>query len=304
MTTTRGLVPLSTIAALLVVTGCAEGNATSPGVPLSSAVTLPEHPEAPVLLVEHTGGFVTPTMLAGRLPRFALYADGRLFTQGPVDAVYPGPALPDVQVQQLEAETVQDLALRALAAGVAESDDLGMPPLADVTTTRITLVTDDATYVREAYALFETALLEGPVPGGRAGPADNGLTAEQQGDRERLQDLLDHLDSLALGTGGDVRPEPYRPESLAALVTPWVEPEDGLDHPEMSWPGPALPGEPLGPLPDLTCLTVAGDQADAVWSAALEASMLTPWLSEDGTRWSVTFRPLLPHQTGCGDLTG
>jgi hypothetical protein len=68
------------------------------------------------------------------------------------------------------------------------------------------------------------------------------------------------------------------------------------------WPGPALPGEPIGPLPDLGCVVATGDQATAVIAAARDANVLTPWLSPDDIRWSVTFRPLLPDESGCADL--
>jgi hypothetical protein len=41
----------------------------------------------------------------------------------------------------------------------------------------------------------------------------------------------------------------------------------------------------------------------AVLDAAARATASTPWVTADGTRWSVTFRPLLPDETGCADLT-
>ena len=74
---------------------------------------LPDDGAAVVLRVEYVGGFVAPSSLVSRLPRYSLYADGRLITDGPVDLRYPGPALPNVQVQQLDAATVQALADRA-----------------------------------------------------------------------------------------------------------------------------------------------------------------------------------------------
>jgi hypothetical protein len=39
-----------------------------------------------------------------------------------------------------------------------------------------------------------------------------------------------------------------------------------------------------------------------VLDAAGSANALTPWVASDGTRWSVTFRPLLPDEGGCTDL--
>src|ERR687894_11263 len=93
---------------------------SSPPVPLPPAGSL-------VLRVEYTGGFVTPDTTAARLPLVSLYADGRVYTEGPVAAIYPGPALPNVQVTPVPQETVQQLAEQAMAAGVAETGDLGTP---------------------------------------------------------------------------------------------------------------------------------------------------------------------------------
>ena len=42
----------------------------------------------------------------------------------------------------------------------------------------------------------------------------------------------------------------------------------------------------------------------ALLEAAARPMPTTPWLTGDGTRWSVVFRPLLPDETGCADLDG
>jgi hypothetical protein len=199
-------------------------------------------------------------------------------------AIHPPPALPNLQVGTIGHDEVQDLVDRALAAGVAETADLGSPPVADVPTTRFTVVTTEETYVRDVYALWEA-------------PEDGGLTPEQRDARKRLTDLLTALTDRSAAT------EPYVAETVAAVVSPWIDPGDGLTPAELSWPGPALPGEPTGGPPDVTCVTATGDQARALLDAARSANAATPWVTGDGTRWSVLFRPLLPDETGCADLT-
>jgi hypothetical protein len=96
------------------------------------------------------------------------------------------------------------------------------------------------------------------------------------------------------------------PSAVAGIVRPWTAPEadiaQGLSPEPVPWPGPALPGTPLGGLPDVTCVTATGGEATAVIEAAGGANLLTPWLSADGNRWSVLFRPLLPDESGCADL--
>lgn len=273
-------------AALLVLglAGCAERGSTGgpPGAPPSSEAAATD---GLVLRVEQTGGFVTPSSLVARLPMISVYADGRVITEGPVAAIYPGPALPNVQVAEIATADVQAMVDRALDAGVAGTGDLGTPPIADATSTRFTVVTTGRTYVREVYALWE-------------GVGAGGLTGEQEAARGELSELLTSLTEPAQDTTA------YEPAAVAAIATPWVDPGDGLVQAEAAWPGPALPGEPTGGPPDVTCVTATGEEARAVLAAAREANAATPWVTGDGARWSVTLRPLLPDETGCADLTG
>lgn len=279
-----------------VLAACAEPAGDGGGAPEPTPalpVELPEEPGALVLQVEHTGGFTTPDELASRLPLVTVFADGRVFSQGPVAAIYPPFAWPNVQVLQVPPEQVQELVGLALDAGVTGTGDLGSPPVADAPSTRFTLVTAGQTFVREVYALAE-------------GDGAPGLTEAQREAREELRGLVDELTTRAQWGNGS--PEGYEPEAVAAVVRPWTPPEDhgsGTDvaGPPRPWPGPPLPGELVGPLPDLTCVVATGDQARAVREAATGASTLTPWSSGEAV-WSVSFRPLLPHETGCADLTG
>ncbi|WP_228395511.1 hypothetical protein, partial [Modestobacter roseus] len=177
---------------LAVLAACAEGSGGTTAAPATPGLELPDAADALVLSVEQTGGFTTPEMLAARLPVVSVYADGRVLTEGPVIAIYPGPAWPNVQVQQIDPADVRALAQRALDAGLAEDGDLGSPPLADATSTRFTLQTADQAFVREAYALAE----------GQDWP-DSGLTEDQQEARARLAELRDALTDLTATLGAD-----------------------------------------------------------------------------------------------------
>jgi hypothetical protein len=283
------------IAAVLLtavaLAACAEprGDAGGPA-PSPTTGAPPDAPGALVLRVDQVGGYTTPGADAGRLPMVSVYADGRVFGMGPVAAIWPGFAWPNLQVRQIPVEQVQDLVDRALAAGVADTTDPGSPPLADVTTTRFTLVTADERFVREVYALAEGVGAEGLTVGQRA------LRAELLSFRDELQDVAQP---------GDGSPAVHEPPMVAAVVTPWRAPEeDGpgmrFDGPVLAWPGPPLPGEPIGP--DVGCVVATGEEATAVRAAAGRATVLTPWETPDGALWSVTFRPLLPDETGCADL--
>jgi hypothetical protein len=276
------------LALLLLIGACAERGGDAGDRP---APADPGTPGRLVLQVEYAGGFVTPEMLAGRLPLVSVYSDGRVVAQGPQIAIFPAPALPNLQVWRLGADGVQTVVDRAVAAGVTETGDLGTPPVADAPATRFTLVTDEGTSVREVEALFEL-------------PDGGGLTAEQQAARGELIGLVDVLTSPE-GPLGATGPEPYPAEAVAAVVTPWTaDPDPEFVQPEVAWPGPALPGEPLEERLGLSCVVARGAETDAVLAAAAGANALTPWLAADGSRWALTLRPLLPHETGCGDLTG
>ncbi|UOY01412.1 hypothetical protein [Blastococcus sp. PRF04-17] len=281
----RSLRPAA-LAVLLLLSACgARGTADEAPEPSSAE---PAPAAGLVLRVDQTGGFVMPSAAVGRLPVVAVYADGQVITQGPVPAIHPGPALPNVQVQEIDQAQVQDVVDRALAAGVAETGDLGSPPVADAFTTRFTLVTADDTYVREVYALWETP------EGGSA----QGVTADQAAARDRLAELLNSLTDL-----GMTDTTAYEPSAVAVITAPWTDPGDGLDYPAMPWPGPELPGAPLPGPPGFSCATVTGTEVAPLLEAAAGATQLTPWTTPDGDRWSVTFRPLLPDESGCEDLT-
>jgi hypothetical protein len=278
------------LAALVLAAGCA-GSGGGAAAPRPAPVS--DGPGRLVLEVALVGGFSSPEALAARVPLVAVHGDGRIVARGAQIEVHPPPALPSLQVWRLDAEGVQTVVDRAVAAGVTETADLGSPPVADAPATRFTLVTDAGTSVREVPALFEL-------------PDDSGLTLEQEAARGELRGLLEVLTSPEpLGATG---PEPYAATAVAAVAGPWTPPTDpALLQPEAAWPGPALPGEPLpgGPLPDraaLSCVVARGAEADAVLAAAASATTLTPWVAGDGSRWTLTLRPLLPHETGCADL--
>jgi hypothetical protein len=289
---------------LLLAAGCAQRAVGATGPTDSPA---PPPPGGLVLQVRLVGGFLPVGLLHGSVPLVSVYSDGRLISAGPADSVRPGQALPNLQVQRISAADVRALVDRALAAGVGDTADLGRPGVSDAATTRFTLVTDSGTHVRDVYALAEG--VGGTVrTGGGYGPppsvrAVQGVTAEQQAARAKLLGLLRALTDLGstLPAGTVGAPTAYVPQAVAAVVTPaHFGPDDPPQQPR-PWPGPALPGTPLDE-PGVTCVTAAGSQATAVLAAARSANQLTPWTTPDGRQWWVTFRPLLPNETGCADL--
>ena len=284
--------------ALLLLAACVAGGerALTPEKAeeaVSSAPTdrLPEDATV-VLQVVDVGGYISDQVLAGRPPLVTVYADGRVITEGPVPAIWPPPALPNLQLHRVDEAGLRELLDRAVAAGLTETGDLGSPKVTDNPSTRFVLRKDGATATREAYALGYGAE---PAEAGR-----NGLTDEQVAARDRLVTLLGELRDPAGTLGADrvTGPEPYEPEAVAGVVGPYYDVDP--PQPEQPWPGPDLPGvpRPYG----VTCVAATGTQAQALLEAAASASAVTPWVSADGARWEVLLRPLLPHETGCADL--
>jgi hypothetical protein len=294
MTRLRGSWTAAAAVTLFLLSACAQQTAAgAPGAGLpsgsSSAPAAPGSDDALVLRVSSAGGFVGPSALVGRLPETSVYADGRVIFNGPVPLSYPGPALPNLRIGMLSPAALQQLLDKAVAAGVKPGTDFGQPGVADAPTTEVTVVTATGKQTVGAIALRE------------ARPDDPQLTKAQHQARKKLTGFLDELDKLTTEQMF-AEPQPYEPEALAAIVQPYAEPEDQPGRPlTAEWPGPALPGEPLTPALQLTCVTATGEQLDAVLAAAKDATATTPWVS-GGNSWSVLLRPLLPDETGCADL--
>lgn len=286
---------------LLLVAGCAttgdsgDSGAGSGGTGGAAATTPAYAADRLVLRVERIGGLVPPSRPRADLPMISVYGDGRFIEPGPVPAVYPGPALPNVQVRRIPPAGLPALIDAVRAAGVDGSGfDFGRPPIADATTTRFTVANGHDVIVVEVYALGESGGVQG-------------LTAAQVQARNRLRALLDTLSGTAgptpTPTGLPSMPgdsEAYRPTELAALSVPWTPDPDVPNQAEITWPGPALPGE-RGTPQGAGCVTAGGADTAEVLAAAERASAITPWVS-GGKRWRVALRPLLPDESGCADL--
>ena len=274
---------------MLLAAGCAAQPGSAGAAPATTPSTSLPDDGGLALRVAYVGGFVTPQITATQLPLVSVYADGRVITEGPVAAIYPGPALPNVLESHIEPDQVETFAQRALDAGVGQDIDYGRPNVADVPSTLFTVVTADGPKTSEVYALQPGLFSEGD---------DGGITDRQAAAREPLGQLLDDLTSAA-ATGEE---QPYEPEAIAAVASEYVETEMLPAAEEVAWPGPPLPGEPLDEGLGLACVTARGDAADAVVEAAAGANATTPWTDADGNRWSLVLRPLLPDESGCEDL--
>jgi hypothetical protein len=288
MTRLRGTLVAVTVP-LFLMTACAQtaGNSAA-GAP--SSPSGPPTESAPVaddlvLRVESLGGFVPAEQNLGRIPSVSVYGDGRVITQGPTTMVFPGPALPNLQVQMITPELVRELVRQGAEAGVRNGADFGSPNVADAPSTRVT-AGDQSVNVM--------ALSEAPSN-------DPQLTAAQRAARTKLSAYVKKLQDLPLGDGY-AKPVAYDPTVIAALARPYVEPQgDQPKSPEMPWPGATLPGDKLTANLGIGCVDATGAEKDKIMAAAKKATAITPWTA-GGAKWSLTFRPLLPEEKSCAAL--
>ncbi len=294
MTRLRGTL-LAAAVPLFLISACAQAGTSAAGAPDSSArdsaSAYPQGGDDLMLRVESLGGFMPAERVVGNLPEVSIYGDGRVLTNGPVPAIYPGPALPNVQVQTISAEQVQDLVRRGVAAGVRNGADFGRPNVADAPSTRVTVVTASGPQSVTVEALSE------------AQANDPRLTEAQRTARSTLAKYVTSVNALSTAEGMP-QPVAYDPAELAVLARPWAEPGgEPVKSPEKAWPGPALPGPIMNQNLGIGCVIVTGAEKDQVLAAAAKATAVTPW-TQGGQKWLITFRPMLPDESGCVTLKG
>jgi hypothetical protein len=251
---------------------------------------------APLLQIEISGGFVMWGYDFSRVPELTVYADGRAIVQGPQILIYPGPALPNLQVEQLSEADIDALITAARDGGLlAEPPVYGQPPVADVPTTFVRLTVDGQTYEHAANAL---GFLGGEGTMGDGGLADgSGLTEDELADRIALATFVQTANELVGATGNG---EAYEITGFGVMAQPAPEGSgttvDGLEVQVLPWP---VEGVALADAAE--CVAVDGDGAATLLATLADANTLTTF-EQDGVAYNVWFRPLLPHETGCAGL--
>ncbi|WP_019872444.1 hypothetical protein [Salinispora oceanensis] len=275
---------------LLLVTACdPQGETANPDGPGQPEGPYPA--DAVVFQMTPTGEFGSPPLV--RIPAISVYGDGRVISEGPM--TLPWPALPKLQVHSIAPEDVSTLLDSARAAGLDGAVDFGTPAVADAPTARFT--------VRGAN---DTEQID--VPDLTDWP---GFTADQRAAQTRLRVFVASLtgESGLLAPAKGDSAKPYVPTAVAGITSRSAEGSAGrgdstselvfdINNP---WPGPTLPGEPLGSGNGPGCVTVTGDALQTLIAAAAGETTAMPWTS-DGESWTVQLRPLLPNETSCGDL--
>ena len=140
------------------------------------------------------------------LPIVAVYADGRIMTPGPVDAIYPGPLLAPVSVRDVGASGAAAILAAIRQAGLDRPAASGPGIPGDAGTNVFTVVVDGMT-TQSRFA--------GSQPG-RPGPVASGDEERIAASRAARPPARSHRYMGCISLGGD----PIRPDGVSDLRPP------------------------------------------------------------------------------------
>lgn len=213
-------------------------------------------------------------------PTIALYGDGRLITQGPQMDLYPGPALPTLQVTHFSQHAVDQALAFAAQAGLRGEDRLLGPRLLDAGTLVFTVVTPDGTH--------RTSVSDISF----GDPAINAL--------RQFQDVMT---GLARWLPEDVAgaAAPFQWDRLRVLSFPPLERDPAADT--VDWPLADLAtlGVSWSEPPDYRCFELAGNDLATIRPIFESANQLTVYRSARAD-YQLYLHPLLPDDEACPGL--
>jgi hypothetical protein len=253
-------------------------------LPMPTGFAHPTGPDDEILNYSELNGFTTMEYSFQQPPMVLISGDGRVFTTGPVIAIYPGPALPNIEVRTITEDGIQTILAAADAAGLlADVDYTAELNVADASTATVVLNVDGESWVHEAYALG--------LGGGPDAPAGTEATPEREALLEFTTQLMDLETMVGADQLGPV--EPFEPEEYLIRAMPIDDPStfggDGIEPTIVDWPSTA--GVSLAEAGD--CATVeAADVGDLFTSA----DQLTLFAEGDIT-YQVIAVQRIPHRS-------
>lgn len=289
-TTTR----LARLTALLVVALVATACSAAGGAPSGSPSAKPLDSDQVVFRVSWEGGFVPVEAILGRLPTIVVYGDGRVITQGPQLAIYPGPLMPNLQEHTLSAAALDRLIELARANDLLKTIHYDFVGIADAPDTVLEINLDGQAYRVSAYALGEAGLDT---------DASSGLDPAVIEGRAALRSFIDALTAIP---ASDFVDEEHAFDITALRIyasKAVIVPDSELpgEQPAIDWPlgDLATAGfpEPNSPL-SARCVPIKGDDLAKVLPNLQQANALQTFES-NGELYSLIVRPLLPGDADC-----
>ena len=278
---------LAVFAVACTGTGGPSGSPSASATPGASATPAPSpspvgNADVAVIRIEQTPGMLPPWESMRWYPYVALYGDGRLIVQGPQIDIYPGPALPNLQVTHFSQAAVEQALAWAAEAGLRGEDRLLGTPILDAGALVFTIVSPQGTH--------RTSIM-----------GDEGNDEQIAAARE-FQDVVT---SLATWLPEDVASEsapfqfdrmrvisfPADPDSLRdpafASVVDWPLDTD-LATLGVSWSEPA----------QYRCAEISGEDLAVALPVFAAANQLTLYESA-GVTYQLYLHPLLPDDEAC-----
>lgn len=293
-TSTRLASALPAIAAIAIVVGaCGSG-----AVPSPSATPTPPPPPETYWLRATTTQALPPVNVFGMQPLVLITGDGRVITQGPVPAIFPGPLLPNLRARLLSEAGRAAILAAAKQLGLLDgvTDFNSGPLLAGGINGRIELTVDGrvVTLTGNPNALMECVTTPCEPPAGSAAA---------------FAELWRRLGDLASWMPNELGPEAaYEAPSYAILVGPAPTPDPNLPQAPMDWPLAQALGLFGGPVAggSFRCGTVSGADAAVLRAAMQKANALTAWVQDPtaNATFGLTVRPMVPGEDVCREVFG
>lgn len=281
---------LALFALLAVACTGTGGPSASPGAsatPAATATTAPSpspvgNADMAVIRIEQTPGMLPPWESMRWYPSVALYGDGRLITLGPQIDIYPGPALPNLQVTHFSQHAVEQALAWAAEAGLHGEDRQLGPMILDAGATLFTVVSSTGTQHTSVTDMSAT---------------DPEISA--------LREFQDVMNSLATWLPADVASDaaPFQFDRMRVISFP-ADPgslPDPAFATTVDWPlisDLATLGVSWSEPAQYRCFEVAGDDLATALPVFAAANELTLYESE-GVTYQLYLHPLLPDDEAC-----
>lgn len=283
----RPFVPL-TLAAAVLLTAC--GGLGSSGEPIG-------HPtgDALILRVSYSGGLAGPGWDLLGSPGFSLLGDGRVMVPGAQIAIFPGPALPAVNVRRLSEAGIQAVLADLAGTGLFTTNvEFGGAQncVMDASDAIFALHADNRDVTVKIYGL-------GTLDGGGGCPGVSATELAAHATLTRLQDRLQNFDAWLPSGSWANEWQAYHPEAMRLIVrnADADEPDrSGTPSGLVAWPASSDPAT-FGADTEfgLSCGVVTGNEANEWYDLLGQANQLTLFTRGDH-RYAVSVRFLLPDE--------
>jgi hypothetical protein len=266
-------------ASLTIIAACSSdpSEILSPGTKPPSSTSITE------LTITTSGGFVPWQFAAAALPEMTV-TDAKAIYLGPVPAIYPGPALPNVLTRSLDADALAAITKVLTDAKLdAPAIDYGTPNVTDLPGTTVQFTLGGKSFSQSAYALSYQ-------------DDDTSLSQAQRAARATLRDALAKLTNLeALAPGHLGAEQPYKATSYETWGSKYVDPgvTEEPQQPIIDWPHADI---------DLSSLAGGGPSciaADATVEATFAKANTMSVFRQGDVLVQLIPRPMLPGETAC-----